>query len=160
MRENDWKRFWAFAALMNEMDSASVNLGFEVRELIECRFLLPPVVTILPIFDEFLQIVEIGACIPLCAPQVDKPTAWMSAAVASRSRPLDPTWILNGLMCSVTIARPFTGTVTVVTMNIRPGSSFKVRMFRRRSETHEREEAIRMRSQQVECRTNCIELNV
>ncbi len=54
MGENDGERIRTFAALVNEVDADAVNFGLKMRESVERRFLLPPVVCALPVCDEFL----------------------------------------------------------------------------------------------------------
>jgi hypothetical protein len=65
MRENQWKRFRAIGAFVNEMDADIIHLGFELSELVQSCFVLPPIVTVLPIADEFPEVTEIGAPIPI-----------------------------------------------------------------------------------------------
>ena len=45
MRENKRKRIRSLATFMDEMDADVIYLGLEMGELIECRFLLAPVVS-------------------------------------------------------------------------------------------------------------------
>ena len=66
MRKNDGKRIRTSAALVNEVDSDSVHLRSKVSELIECSLVLPPVIGVLPVADEFLNVLKIGAGIPAC----------------------------------------------------------------------------------------------
>jgi hypothetical protein len=73
VRENEGERIRALAALVNEMNSNAVHFGFKMRELVEHRFLFPPVKMVLPIIDELLEVIEIGACIPVCAFHVVRP---------------------------------------------------------------------------------------
>src|ERR1700732_3754909 len=54
MGENDGERMWTLAALVNEVDGAAVHFRLKMRESIERRFLLPPIVCALPVRDEFL----------------------------------------------------------------------------------------------------------
>jgi len=53
MRENDAKWIRLFAALMNEVDCDLIYLCSEVRELIESRLVLLPVIGISPVTKEF-----------------------------------------------------------------------------------------------------------
>jgi hypothetical protein len=62
--ENNRERFRTFASLVNEVDANVIHLGFEMNKLIEFRFLLSPVVGVVPIIAEFPKVLEIGACIP------------------------------------------------------------------------------------------------
>ena len=73
MGENDGERSRTFPSLVNKVDADAVNFSFEMRESIERGFLLPPVVSVLPIVDEFLKVIETGACIPICSLQLIRP---------------------------------------------------------------------------------------
>ena len=67
MSKNERKRIGAFTALVNEVDVDIIHIGFKMREFVERRFVLPPIVSVLPIVDELLEVIAIGACIPICA---------------------------------------------------------------------------------------------
>ncbi len=73
MRENDRKRSGAFAAFVNEVDADPIDRGFEVCELIDRGFVLPPVVGVLPTGHQLAEVIEIGAGIPVCAVQLAGP---------------------------------------------------------------------------------------
>jgi hypothetical protein len=75
------------AAFVNEMDANIIHLGFEMGELIAGRFMLAPVVGVVPIGDEFFQITEIGAWFPIYVPHLIGPPRVFSAAATSRSTP-------------------------------------------------------------------------
>jgi len=71
--------FAPLPALVNEVDIDIIHFGFEMREFVEHRFVTPPVVSVLPMVDELLEVIAIGACVPICAryligpPRVFKP---------------------------------------------------------------------------------------
>ncbi len=56
MRKNDGKRFWTFAALVNEVDCGAIYLRFEVSKLIERCLVFPPVIRVLPVANEICKV--------------------------------------------------------------------------------------------------------
>src|SRR5262249_10225221 len=64
VRENEGEGIGSFAAFMDEMDPNTIQLGLEMSETIEGRFLLRPIVGVEPIGNEFLQIIESGTRLP------------------------------------------------------------------------------------------------
>src|SRR5438552_7308743 len=58
------KRRWTFAAFVNEVDGEPVDQRFEMSELVEGAFLPAPIEIVLPIADQFFQIVDVGPGCP------------------------------------------------------------------------------------------------
>ncbi len=56
MREDNWQRIRAFAALMDEVDSQAVDLGTKLCKLIELHLLCSPIEIILPVIYQALEI--------------------------------------------------------------------------------------------------------
>jgi hypothetical protein len=52
---------------VNNVEANIVNCGSALNELIELRFMLPPIVAVRPVGDELLQNIEMGAGISICA---------------------------------------------------------------------------------------------
>src|SRR4029077_17230968 len=73
VRENERKRIRPFAAFMDKVDADIIYLSFEMGELIEDGFVLAPVIGLAPIGDKFLEVVEIGACLPICVLHLIRP---------------------------------------------------------------------------------------
>ena len=67
MRENERKRIRPLAALVDEMDAGIFHLGPKVMELVEGLLTLAPVELGMPVGDELLQIINIGASVPAYA---------------------------------------------------------------------------------------------
>jgi hypothetical protein len=65
MCKNDRKRIRTFPALVNEMQADIVHLGSEMSESVKESFVLPPVVGVMPIADEFPEVNGIGAQGPI-----------------------------------------------------------------------------------------------
>ena len=66
MCENDRKWIRTFSALVNEMQTDIVHFGSEMSESVKGSFVLPPVVGVMPIANEFPEVIDIGAQGPLC----------------------------------------------------------------------------------------------
>ncbi len=74
MCKNDRKRIRTFSALVNEMQADIVHVGSEMSESVEISFVLPPVVGVMPVADEFPEVIDIGAQGPIFAlRQIRKP---------------------------------------------------------------------------------------
>jgi hypothetical protein len=56
-----------FSALVNEMQADIVHLGSKMSESVKGSFVLPPVVGVMPVADQFPEVNAIGAQGPLCA---------------------------------------------------------------------------------------------
>ena len=54
MCKNDRKRIRTLPALVNEMEADIVHLGSEMSESVKGGFVLPPVVGVMPVADQFL----------------------------------------------------------------------------------------------------------
>jgi hypothetical protein len=67
MCKYDRKRIRTFPALVNEMQANIVHLGSEMSESVKESFVFPPVVGVMPIADEFLEVIGIGAQGPIWA---------------------------------------------------------------------------------------------
>ena len=65
MRQNDRNRIRAFSTLVHEMDRDPVHLHLEVREAVDLALLRPPVVVVLPVVEELLELVTPEAVLPV-----------------------------------------------------------------------------------------------
>ena len=74
MGEDNRKWIRAFSSLVNEVDSDAVNLCSKVRQLIEGRLLLLPVVGSESVGHELLQIRDICTRAPVTALDVTRPS--------------------------------------------------------------------------------------
>lgn len=59
--DDEWQRILMFRANVDEMDIQPVNLGDELRQGIQFRFDLAPIVVVRPIVREFLHRTELHA---------------------------------------------------------------------------------------------------
>lgn len=73
VRKNDRKWIRAIAALMDQVDTDVVQFCLEMSELVQRRFVFWPIINILPIINEFLQIIHVGARTPICAFDLIRP---------------------------------------------------------------------------------------
>jgi hypothetical protein len=64
VRQDERKWIGPFTAHVDEVDADVVDVGLEVRELVERLLLLSPVVTFPPIREQFPEVVDVGACVP------------------------------------------------------------------------------------------------
>jgi len=65
--QNDRKGIRTFSALVDEMQADTFHIGSEMSESVEGSFVLPPVVGVMPVADEFPQVIDVGAQGPLFA---------------------------------------------------------------------------------------------
>jgi hypothetical protein len=76
-----YEREWVgtLAALVNEVDAETVHVAFEMCEPVQRPFLLPPVVAILPMINQLLEVGDIGARIPGGAFNLVRPAGFPQA---------------------------------------------------------------------------------
>jgi hypothetical protein len=84
MCKNDRKRIRTLPALVNEMEADIVHLGSEMSESVKGGFVLPPVVGVMPVADQFPEVIAIGAHGPPCVLPFDKKTVCFLAAREGR----------------------------------------------------------------------------
>ena len=81
MGKNDRKRIRTFSSFVNEMQADSVHLSSKMSESVKDSFLLPPVVGVMPVADEFPKVIGIGAQGPIwCAWMVREPCVFQPLA--------------------------------------------------------------------------------
>ena len=69
--QRQWVR--SLALLMDEVDLPPVHRGLEVGEAVDQRLLLSPVEVVLPVLDQLLDVVHVGAVLPPDARQFVRP---------------------------------------------------------------------------------------
>ncbi len=79
MRQNNRQRIFAFAALVDKMNSEAVNISAKMRETVEVFFLRPPIEFVVPITHEFFQISQIRAVVPIRALDFIRPARFCQA---------------------------------------------------------------------------------
>ena len=64
VRDDQWQRVGLRRADVHDVNWLTVNVGHDVLERIQARFLSTPVETIAPIRDELAQVLELSALVP------------------------------------------------------------------------------------------------
>ena len=83
MSENNRNESAALPRSWDEVNADSLDLTFEVVELVECGFLFSPVVLVLPVGYELSQVVEVGANSPSQIPSLERTIAFEPSVRAS-----------------------------------------------------------------------------
>ena len=67
MGQDQWDPAPASCPLMDEVDVDAIDLGAELRKLVELRLLCSPVKGVLPVVHQVLEVLSVRAVVPACS---------------------------------------------------------------------------------------------